>query len=192
MVLVLIFLCTLLCHALTEGQDKESTIASETIKMKKEDPRIPGREDKVAEEAFSGALLNLLVNFPLSTNNVSLPSSKVWFLSSGYWLLISENCFSCPSPFLLLWPPTQSLLLLSTTLTTDFLLTFIGPESDHWQCLSITHSLTHWLLFSTLDWSYSGPWRCQLKTCWGCYCCGCWCWGSCWQQLVDLGADVWS
>ena len=20
---------------------------------------------------------------------------------------------------------------------------FIGPESDHWQCLSVTHSLTH-------------------------------------------------
>ena len=22
---------------------------------------------------------------------------------------------------------------------------FIGPESDHWECLSVTHSLTHWL-----------------------------------------------
>ena len=22
---------------------------------------------------------------------------------------------------------------------------FIGPESDHWQCLSVTDSLTHWL-----------------------------------------------
>ena len=74
MVLVLIFLCTLLSHALTKGQDKESNIASETIKMMKEDPRIPGREDKVAEEAFLGALLNLPVNFPLSTKNVSLPS----------------------------------------------------------------------------------------------------------------------
>ena len=33
---------------------------------------------------------------------------------------------------------------------------FIGPESDHWQCLSLTHwfthSFTHSLLFSKLDW----------------------------------------
>ena len=32
---------------------------------------------------------------------------------------------------------------------------FIGPESDHWLCLSLTHSLTNWLthslLFSKLD-----------------------------------------
>ena len=32
----------------------------------------------------------------------------------------------------------------------------IGPESDHWQCLSLTDSLTnsliHWLPFSKLDW----------------------------------------
>ena len=34
-------------------------------------------------------------------------------------------------------------------------LLFIGPESDHWQCLSLTDSLTdwltHWLPFSKLD-----------------------------------------
>ena len=52
---------------------------------------------------------------------------------------------------------------------------------------------THWLLFSKLDWCGPGVRRCQLKTCWLCYCCSCWCWGSCWQQFVtDLGADVWS
>ena len=28
---------------------------------------------------------------------------------------------------------------------------FIGPESDHWECLSVTHSLTDSLLFSKLD-----------------------------------------
>ena len=28
---------------------------------------------------------------------------------------------------------------------------FIGPEFDHWQCLSLTDSLTHSLLFSKLD-----------------------------------------
>ena len=27
-------------------------------------------------------------------------------------------------------------------LTSDHLI-FIGPESDHWECLSLTHSLTH-------------------------------------------------
>ena len=27
----------------------------------------------------------------------------------------------------------------------------IGPESDHWECLSVTDSLTHRLLFSKLD-----------------------------------------
>ena len=73
---------------------------------------------------------------------------------------------------------------------------FIGPESDHWECLSVTHWLTHSLIdfvtFSKLDWCDPGVWRCQLKTCWGCYCCRCWCWGSCWQQFVNLGADVWS
>ena len=47
---------------------------------------------------------------------------------------------------------------------------FIGPESDHWLCLSLTHwltdSLTHWLPFSKLDWCDPGMWRWQLKTCW--------------------------
>ena len=57
---------------------------------------------------------------------------------------------------------------------------------------SLTHSLTDSLLFSKLDWSDPEMWIWQLKTCWGFYCCWCWCWGSCWQQLVDLGADVWS
>ena len=46
---------------------------------------------------------------------------------------------------------------------------FIGPESDHWECLSLTDSLTdwltNWLLFSKLDWCDPGVWRCQLKTC---------------------------
>ena len=48
---------------------------------------------------------------------------------------------------------------------------FIGPESDHWQCLSVTDSLTHSLLFGKLDWCDPGVWRCLLKTCRGCYCC---------------------
>ena len=54
---------------------------------------------------------------------------------------------------------------------------------------SLTHSLTHWLLFSKLDWCDPGLWRCQLKICW---CCNfCW-WESCWQQFVaDFVAEVW-
>ena len=58
---------------------------------------------------------------------------------------------------------------------------------------SLTNWLTHWLLFSKLDWCDPGVWRCLLKTCWSCYCCWCWWWGSCWQQFVaDLEAEVWS
>ena len=49
---------------------------------------------------------------------------------------------------------------------------------------SLTNWLTDWLLFSKLDWCDSGLWRCQLKTCWGFYCCWCWWWGWCWQQFV--------
>ena len=67
---------------------------------------------------------------------------------------------------------------------------FIGPESDHWQCLSVTDSLTNSLLFSKLDWCDPGVWRCQLKTC---CCCNCCWWGSCWQQFAaDFEAEVWS
>ena len=28
---------------------------------------------------------------------------------------------------------------------------FIGPESDHWQCLSVTHSLTDFCLVNLID-----------------------------------------
>ena len=28
---------------------------------------------------------------------------------------------------------------------------FIGPESDHWECLSVTHSLTHSCLVNLID-----------------------------------------
>ena len=42
-------------------------------------------------------------------------------------------------------------------------------------CYSLTHWLTHSLPFSKLDWCDPGVWRCQLKTCWGCYYCWCWC-----------------
>ena len=64
---------------------------------------------------------------------------------------------------------------------------FIGPESDHWQCLSVTdwltNSLTHSLPFSKLYWCEPGMWRWQLKTCWSCYCCWSWWWETCRQQF---------
>ena len=74
---------------------------------------------------------------------------------------------------------------------------FIGPEIDHWECLSLTHwltqRLTHWLLFSELDWRDPGMWRWQFKTCWGCYCCSCWWCETCWQQFhADLKGEFWS
>ena len=65
----------------------------------------------------------------------------------------------------------SSKLLFALSLSSGEFLIFIGPESDHWQCLSLTDWLTHWLPFSKLDWCDPGVWRCQLKTCWGCYCC---------------------
>ena len=69
---------------------------------------------------------------------------------------------------------------------------FTFPCHNFYQTIIIDnpcHSLRHWLLLSRLDWCDHGMWRCQLKTCWGSYCC--W-WGLCWQQFVaDLEAEVW-
>ena len=57
----------------------------------------------------------------------------------------------------------------------------------------VTHSLTHSVTFSKLDWCDPCMWRWQLKTCWGCYCCSGWWWDSCWQQFcADLEGEVWS
>ena len=70
---------------------------------------------------------------------------------------------------------------------------FIGPEFDHigYLCHSLTHSLTPSCLVNLIDVTLV-KWRCQLKTCWGCFCCWCRLWGSCWQQFVaDLEAEVW-
>ena len=57
-------------------------------------------------------------------------------------------------------PSLHPLLLIHTTITTPtppwllpekFPFFFIGPESDHWLCLSVTDSLTHSVAFSWLD-----------------------------------------
>ena len=57
---------------------------------------------------------------------------------------------------------------------------------------SLTHTLTDSVSLSKLYWCDPGVWRCQLKTYWGCFCCWCWWWGSCWQFVADLEAEVWS
>ena len=54
-------------------------------------------------------------------------------------------------------------------------LNFYGTRVRSLLPLSLTDSLTHFVLFSKLDWCDPGVWRCQLKTCRGCYCCWCWC-----------------
>ena len=77
-------------------------------------------------------------------------------------------------------------------------LIFIGPESDHWLCLSLTHSLPNWLTDCCLVNLIDVTLACEdaNSKLVGCYCCWCWYWGSCWQQLFDRlfdwGADVWS
>ena len=163
----------------------------------------------------------LIVENTITTNTPMLCSNELGqreiFCNTLRHHLSSEvkSCYFAPSPFLLiLVVPSHSPIKLFFTFLVRFpfhsdcsfsaldthiklfLLKiwdiFIGLESDHWECLSVTHWLT-WLLFSKLDWCDPGVWRCQLKTCWGCYCCSRWCRGSCWQQFVtDLGADVWS
>ena len=74
----------------------------------------------------------------------------------------------------LLWNPVPLPSMLAyTTFLGDQQHIFIGPESDHWLCLSVTDSLTDSCLVNLIDVT-CGLWRCQLKTCWGCYCCWCW------------------
>ena len=107
---------------MTEGQDTESNIASETSKMEKEDP---GTRGQSCRKGFFRRSFEFTGKLSTFNKNVSLPSSEVWFATSDYWLVISENVFSqsagsCQSPSLLLWSPTQFLRLLSTTMTADF------------------------------------------------------------------------
>ena len=45
----------------------------------------------------------------------------------------------------------QVLKFLSFIFLYFYIFIFIGPESDHWECLSLTHSLPNSLLFSKLD-----------------------------------------
>ena len=71
---------------------------------------------------------------------------------------------------------------------------FIGPESDHWLCLSLTHWLTNSLPFSKLESDHWLP-LCEdanSKLVEDCYCCQCWWWWLCWQQFdAYLGTEAW-
>ena len=53
----------------------------------------------------------------------------------------------------------------------SFLFVFLSDPSSIIcnACQLLNDSLTDSLLFSELDWCDPGVWRCQLKTCWGCY-----------------------
>ena len=69
------------------------------------------------------------------------------------------------------------------------LCTFTGAAKPLWEMFGYATNIKR-TGSQTLSLCGPGVWRCQLKTCWGCYFCSCWCWGSCWQQFVtDLGAD---
>ena len=71
--------------------------------------------------------------------------------------LLSECCN------FLVFPPRVISVGHFVIITVGALVVIIGPESDHWECLSVTHSLTNWLLFSKLDWCGPGVQRYQLK-----------------------------
>ena len=128
-------------------------------------------------------------------NTVSLIYSSLLIFNQMYVFTIQRMKMRYKILLVCLMTVSKVFLHVSVTYILPFWLlpinwiSFIGPKSDHWECLSVTHSVT----LSKLYWCDPGVWRYQLKTCWGCYCCWCWWWGSCWQQFVaDLKAEVWS
>ena len=90
-------------------------------------------------------------------------------LFENIWLEISPSFFvplsECPFAIAKTHSSVLCDIMLSSMLTPSWLI-FIGPESDHWLCLSLTHSITHSVTFSKLYWCDPGAWRCQLKTYW--------------------------
>ena len=47
--------------------------------------------------------------------------------------------------------PTEHAQNSNCVNVTEAILFFIGPESDHWQCLSVTHRLAHSRLLNLID-----------------------------------------
>ena len=156
----------------------------------------------------------LIVENTITTNTPMLCSNELGqreiFCNTLRHHLSSEvkSCYFAPSPFLLiLVVPSHSPIKLFFTFLVRFpfhsdcsfsaldphiklfLLKiwdiFIGLESDHWECLAVTHWLTDSCLVNLIDVTLA----CETR---GCYCCWCWWWGLCWQQFdADLEAEVW-
>ena len=121
-----------------------------------------------------------------------LPSIRITWKVKTHSTLINSFMRTISCNFHLNLAPGSEIALLADQSCHFMAAVIIGPESDHWLSLSLTHWLTHWLLFSKLDWCGPGVWWCLLKTCWGCYGCLCKWWGSRWQQFVaDFEAEVW-
>ena len=104
-----------------------------------------------SDSALAGAC-NITLDSPRSLRQPNLVISFPYFSSSATWAFGQ----------LINWKYCSGKMQRRYTV-------FIGPESDHWLCLSVTNSLTNWLPFSKLDFCEPGMWRWQLKTCWSCW-----------------------
>ena len=85
-----------------------------------------------------------------SNSAIRLESCLLETLTLDFWYFTKQTIFAAPHPYLchLLNPehypgqaPDERQIVCDV---------FIGPESDHWQCLSLTDSLTHSLTHSRL------------------------------------------
>ena len=86
---------------------------------------------RFSDRAWSGALLAFVLLWRCSeVSPSSWYGSTIWVSDWMWWCSgLDYRCLKCP-------------------IKTMF---FIGPESDHWLCLSVTHSLSHSVAFSRLD-----------------------------------------
>ena len=137
----------------------------------------------IAEHLFIPALIFISCKLQILwiQNSRSLAiCSRLWFHQSG-GAEDEEGQRGC----------SQTVFVITSSYFSEYLHTFFPPITKSFlsdpspiignACHSLTFSLTHWLLFSKLDWCDPGVWRCQLKTCWGCYCCWFWCLETWWR-----------
>ena len=83
-----------------------------------------------------------ILDHPVCSLNTSLPIDLIILVSLGLSLIIDLIIFDHATDHILARWSSQVWIELI----------FIGPESDHWQCLSLTESLTDSLPFIKLDW----------------------------------------
>ena len=122
--------------------------------------------------------------------HIILPTKRQ--LDPGYFVKI--NVLSCwlqqspPTRNQKKWnPKTQSQIISFYRTRVRSSVMLVSDWLTDW----LTDSLTNSCLVNLIDVTLAC--ECQLKTCWGSYCCSCWYWGSCWQQFVtDFEAEVWS